>query len=88
MRRGLTMAGRHLVVRTRILDRPGELLKLLDLVAQERANVVSVEHNREGINVPVGETEVELTVVTRDDEHCEALLRDIAGWGYPVERLG
>jgi threonine dehydratase len=87
MRRGLTLAGRYLVVRSRVPDRPGELLKLLSLVAQERANVVSVEHHREGMNVPVGETEVELTLVTRDDEHCDALLEDMRGWGYPVQRL-
>ncbi|HZC75968.1 MAG TPA: threonine/serine dehydratase, partial [Gaiellaceae bacterium] len=36
MRRGLALAGRYLVVRTRVLDRPGELAKLLDLLAAER----------------------------------------------------
>ena len=87
MRRRLTLTGRYLVVRTRIPDRPGALAKLLSLFAQERANLVSVEHHREGMNLPVGETEVELTLVTRDDEHCEALLTDLRGWGYPAERL-
>src|SRR5213079_681114 len=47
MRHGLTSAGRYLVVRTRIPDRPGELIKLLQLCAEQRANVVSVEHHRE-----------------------------------------
>jgi threonine dehydratase len=87
MRRGLALAGRYLVVRTRIADRPGELLKLLSLVARERANVVDVEHHREGADVPVGETEVGLTLVTRDEEHCAALLETMRGWGYAVERL-
>ena len=87
MRRGLTVAGRYLVVRTRIPDRPGELMKLLSLVAKERANVVSVDHHREGMNVPVGETEVELTTVTRDDAHCEELIEAMGGWGYAVERI-
>ena len=59
MRHGLTLAGRYLVVRTRIADRPGELIKLLSLFAEEHANVVSVEHHREGMDVPVTETEVE-----------------------------
>ena len=48
MRAGLTFAGRHLVVKTWVPDRPGELLKLLDLVAKERVNVLDVEHLREG----------------------------------------
>ena len=59
MRHGLTLAGRYLVVRTRVPDRPGELIKLLSLFADERANVVSVEHHREGMDTPVTETEVE-----------------------------
>ena len=87
MRHGLTLAARYLVVRTRLADRPGELIKLLTLVAQERVNVVSVEHHREGMDLPIGETEVELTLVTRDDEHCEALLVAMGEWGYVVERL-
>jgi len=87
MRHGLTQAGRYLVVRTRIGDRPGELIKLLELVAEERANVVSVEHHREGMALPVGETEVELTLGTRDVEHCNALLAVLAERGYPVESI-
>jgi threonine dehydratase len=87
MRHGLTLAGRYLVVRTRVPDRPGELVKILELVASQRVNVVSVEHHREGMAVSVAETEVELTLGTRDEEHCAAVLREMEGWGYPVERL-
>ncbi len=74
MRHGLTVAGRYLVVRTRISDRPGDLAKLLNLIAEERVSVVSVEHHREGMSLSLAETEVSLTLVTRDEEHCEALL--------------
>jgi threonine dehydratase len=87
MRHGLTQAGRYLVLRTRISDRPGELIKLLQLVAEERGNVVSVEHHREGMSLPVGETEVELTLATRDADHCGALLTALGERGYAVERL-
>src|SRR5688500_14010557 len=84
MRHGLTQAGRYLVIRTRIADRPGELIKLLQLVAGERGNVVSVEHHREGMALPIGETEVELTLATRDEAHCEALLEAFGARGYPL----
>lgn len=87
MRHGLTLAGRYLVVRTRIGDRPGELTKLLSLFAEEHANVVSVEHHREGMNVPVTETEVEATLLTRDQEHCAAILEAMRSRGYEVESL-
>jgi threonine dehydratase len=87
MRHGLTVAGRYLVVRTQLADRPGELIKLLSLVAEERGNVISVEHHREGMDIPVSETEVELTLVTRDEEHCRRLLSAMEERGYSVNRL-
>ena len=87
MRRGLALSGRYLVVLTRVLDQPGELAKLLDLLAGERVSVVDVLHQREAAGVPVGYTGVELTLLTRDPEHCDQLLEVMREWGYPVERL-
>ena len=86
MRHGLSVAGRYLVMRTQVPDRPGELIKLLSLVAEERGNLVSVEHHREG-DLPVTATEVELTIVTRDEEHCKQLLAAMDERGYPVQRI-
>ena len=87
MRHGLTTSGRYLVVRSRLHDRPGELIKLLSLVARERGNVVSVEHHREGMDMPVNESEVELTLAMRDEHHCAVLLETLRSLGYTVERL-
>ncbi len=87
MRHGLTQAGRYLVVRTRIGDRPGELIKLLQLIAEERANVVSVEHHREGMALPIGQTEVELTLGMRDEAHCDELRSTLNARGYLAQRL-
>ena len=87
MRRGLALSGRYLVLLTQVLDRPGELAKLLDLLAGERVSVVEVEHQREAAGVPVGFTGVELTLLTRDPQHCDQLLALMREWGYPVERL-
>jgi len=86
-RRGLSAAGRFLVVRTRVPDRPGELFKLLSLVSEARMNVIGVEHRREGLDIGVAETGIELTLATRDEEHCRVLLQTMRSWGYEVERL-
>jgi threonine dehydratase len=88
MQHGLTRAGRYLAFRTLIPDRPGQLRDLLDLVASERGNVVTVDHHREGTTTTALETEVEVVVSTRDPEHCDALLASLAARGYAVERLG
>jgi threonine dehydratase len=86
-RHGLSAAGRYLVVRTKVPDRPGELFKLLSLVTEARMNVIGVEHRREGVDIGVTETGIELTLGTRDEEHCEVLLQTMRSWGYDVQRL-
>jgi threonine dehydratase len=87
MRHGLTVAGRYLVLRSRLADRPGELIKLLEIVAAERANIVAIEHRREGVALEVADTGIELTVVTRNEEHCLRLIAALEAGGFPVERL-
>ena len=82
-----TAAGRYLVLRTRLRDRPGELAQLLQLLAHERVNVMSVEHHREGMEIDVVETEVSLTVITRDAAHCDQLVAALESRGYTVARL-
>ena len=82
MRHGLAAAGRYLVVRTRVPDHPGELARLLTLLANDRVNVVEVEHQRETGN-PVGQTGVELTLLTRDAAHCDEIITNLAALGLP-----
>ena len=87
LRHGLTRAGRYVVIRTRVDDRPGNLARLVALVAEERANVLGVDHHREGMDLPVTGTEIELTLVMRDEEHCDELFARLNAEGYPVERV-
>ncbi len=87
VRHGLTIAGRYLALRTRLPDRPGELIKLLELVAEHRANIVEVEHRREGMALSIVETGIELTLAMRGPEHCAELVAALETAGYPVERL-
>ena len=87
IRRGLTVAGRYMVLRTRITDRPGSLLRLLGVLAADRVNIIDVTHHREGVDIYVTETEVELTVETRDAEHRRAVLDLLTANGYEAERV-
>ena len=88
LRHGLTESGRFLAIRMLIPDRPGELRNVLDLVASARGNVVSVDHHREGRTTTALQTEIELVVSTRDEEHCQELLAGLRAAAYVVERVG
>ena len=83
---GLTTAGRYLMIRTRMPDRPGQLLGLARLLADEGVNILEIEHHRAGALLPIDEVEVLLTLETRDPEHCEHILATLRQAGYEVER--
>jgi threonine dehydratase len=87
VRYGLTVGGRYLVVRTRVPDRPGQLLRLLDLLARDRINVVDVVHRREGMRMSVSDVEIELTVETRDEAHVQEVLATLEHLGFGAERV-
>ena len=77
-------SGRRLVLFTRVADRPGGLADLLAAVSGAGANLIGVEHVREGVPLHVRETGVRLVLETRGPEHAEAVLAAVRAAGYEV----
>jgi threonine dehydratase len=77
-----TRVGRRLRVYTRVTDLPGALAGLLSTVAAEGANLIDVAHVRQGVDLGVRETGIELTMETRGPKHAERVLRKLAEAGY------
>ncbi len=82
---GLAAAGRYFVIHTRLTDRPGELMRLLAIIAEMRINVIDVRHQRISSRLPIMQREETLTLETRDQTQCEQLLQRLRGAGYVVE---
>jgi threonine dehydratase len=83
IRRHETEAGRRLVVFARIDDRPGSLVRLLGVFAAAGANLVEVQHQREGVNLHVRETGVHATFEVRGADHARAVITAARAAGYP-----
>jgi threonine dehydratase len=81
---GLAAAGRYLRFTVRCTDRPGQLASLLNQIAEHRANVVDVEHQRQNPHLRLGEVEVALSVETRGAEHSDKLISALRASGYQV----
>ncbi len=84
-RRHETRAGRRLVLRTWVADRPGALAALLTLIGETAANIVAVEHLREGFDLHVRETGLQLVMETRGAGHAQMILTALSEAGYRVE---
>lgn len=82
--KGLTKSGRITNVTTKVLDKPGELNRLLTVIAQAGANVISIQHDREDQQSDVTSCVVNFTLETRDRLHAREIKDILHANGYPV----
>jgi threonine dehydratase len=85
--RGLVKDGRLVRLRVRIADHPGALHRLTGHIAEARANILEVSHNRAFSRVDLGETAVDVTLETRGAEHIAELTALLSRHHYEHERL-
>jgi len=79
---GLLHAGRYLTLTVGLDDRPGTLAALLRLIADTGANVLDVDHIRQGMHLPVRGVAVRLLLETRDHAHIEEIAAGLRASGY------
>ncbi len=86
MEHGLAHAGRYLVLRIMVEDRPGQLNHLLNIVSGAEANVLDIGHLRHAPSVHLGQVEIQLTLETRNDAHAEEVRERLRNAEYaPLE---
>jgi threonine dehydratase len=80
---GLAASERYLKIRVALPDRPGQLARTAQLVAEANANVVEVLHTRHG-KFDINEAELELHIETRGPEHRNEVIQKLRDEGYKV----
>jgi len=86
--RGLVKDGRLVRLGVVLQDRPGALARLTALIAEERVNILQIEHDRAFSRQAIGSSEVELTLETPGRKQIDALRARLEAAGYVVEERG
>ena len=81
---GLAHAGRYLVFRVMLEDRPGQLSRLLNIVSSTDVNVLDIGHLRHAASVHLGQVEIQLTLETRNFEHTIEVRERLREAGYTL----
>ena len=80
--RGLVATGRYLRIRIPLPDRPGQLARVAEIVADQNANVVEVLHTRHGTGLQITQVELEVHIETRGQDHATLVLKALRAEGY------
>ncbi len=82
---GLTRNGRIMRFLVRLDDTPGALARLLNLIANLKANVLDIHHERFIKDAPLYVSHVELELETRGHSHVDEISRALREHGYDIE---
>ncbi len=82
---GLMKTGRAVELTTIIDDKPRQLRGLLDIISETGANILTINHDRDGKDVEIGKVLVEVKLETRGSEHIEQVRSAIEAAGYMVK---
>jgi threonine dehydratase len=85
--RGLVQDGRMILLRIHLLDKPGALAELTQLIARYRVNIVNTLYNRAYYGVNLGDTAIDITMEMRGREHVAELLAALTAAGFRHSRV-
>ena len=82
VRRNETNEGRRLTIFVRLPDRPGSLASVLNICASNDANVIEVQHVREGVKLHARETGIQIVLEVKSNDHALILNNQLALAGF------
>ncbi|MBE6763743.1 MAG: threonine ammonia-lyase [Ruminococcaceae bacterium] len=80
--RGLLKAGRSADITVELVDKPGQLTAVSEIVASAGGNVVAVYHDRADLDTDITACYLRLVLETRDHAHVEEIKSALAAAGY------
>jgi threonine dehydratase len=85
--KGLAQTGRLVRMSIPLRDVPGALARLTSLVAQHRANILHIIHERATKDIPIGFSKVILVLETRGPDHIREIKKGFKEKGYSLQML-
>lgn len=84
IKRGLLMSGRTCTMTIELLDKPGQLLNVSRIIAEQGGNVISIHHERANEGSDVNGCFLRITMETRDYAHIESIHKALTDYGFHI----
>lgn len=82
--RGLLMSGRNCQLNIELVDKPGQLLNVSRIIAEQGGNVTAVHHEHLGAGADVNGCYLRVTLETRNFEHIEQIKKALTDFGIKI----
>ncbi|MBR5485350.1 MAG: threonine ammonia-lyase [Oscillospiraceae bacterium] len=80
--RGLVMAGRNSTLTIRLIDKPGQLTAVSEIISRHGGNVIGVFHDRGDANMAINGCYLKIAMETRDHEQVNEIRKALTEAGF------
>lgn len=84
IKRGLTKSGRNYNMCVELVDKPGQLKGVSDIIAEKGGNVISVHHERAGEGTDINGCYLRIALETRNFDHIKEITDGLTAAGYKL----
>lgn len=85
--KALIARGRVFCFSVQLPDKPGQLLHVSQVLADENANVIKLEHNQSKVTDSFKKVMLEVTVETHGHDHVQRIIRALENAGFVVDKI-
>ena len=82
--RGLIMSGRNCQLNIELVDKPGQLMNVSRIIAEQGGNVIAVHHEHSNEGSDVNGCYLRLTLETRNFEHINQIKKALTDFGIKI----
>jgi len=80
--KGLLKSGRKMKVTVTLIDKPGSLMRLTEILKDLNANIVHISYDRTSISLDYGDANVTIHMETKGEEHQQEIENTLRKEGY------
>ena len=84
IKRGLQMSGRNYLVTLELVDKPGQLTQVSDIISRLGGNVISIHHERSNEGSDVNGCFLRIQIETRNFEHIHEIEKELTNAGFRI----
>lgn len=80
--KGLIKSARKMIITVTLVDKPGALMRLTDILRDANANIIKIDYDRTSTTLSYGDANITITLETKGKEHQEEVRQKLTKGGY------
>ena len=85
--KGLIKSARKMIICVTLIDKPGALMRLTDILREANANIIKIDYDRTSTTLSYGDANITITLETKGEKHQNEVREKLSAGGYGFSEI-